>query len=173
VGAAGRDRVSPGSGSDKGTVKRPATRSRACTVRSRKVSRRQTSWTPQRYSNPCPEQSDCWISEQAANSCQSRLAPVSKIVRILPPISGAFDPVTRPEAEFRETYDNPVRGTVCRNTDEFPGHDGTYRSFLATCKKTLEIAGLATSGWAETDLDVTKPDCFGWTCCSTTSLGGR
>jgi len=32
----------------------------------------------------------------------------------------AVDPHSLPEAGFRQRYENPVRGTVCRKTHDFP-----------------------------------------------------
>jgi hypothetical protein len=42
------------------------------------------------------------------------------MVRILPPISGRLIRSRRPRPHSAKTYENPVRRTACRNTDEFP-----------------------------------------------------
>jgi hypothetical protein len=41
--------------------------------------------------------------------------------RILPPISGRFIRSRSLRTDSAKTYENPARGTACRNTDEFPG----------------------------------------------------
>jgi hypothetical protein len=45
---------------------------------------------------------------------------VPKTVRILPPISARFIRARRLKPHFAKTYENPVGGTACRKTDEFP-----------------------------------------------------
>jgi hypothetical protein len=48
------------------------------------------------------------------------IRPFPKNVRILPPISGRFIRSRSPRPDSAKTYGNPVHGTACRNTDEFP-----------------------------------------------------
>src|ERR1700676_5416704 len=45
---------------------------------------------------------------------------MAKKVRILPPISARFVRSGSVSFDSAKTYENPVRGTACRNTDEFP-----------------------------------------------------
>jgi hypothetical protein len=47
-------------------------------------------------------------------------APHAENVRILLRISGRFIRTHSLRPHSAKTYENPVRGTACRNTDEFP-----------------------------------------------------
>ena len=40
-------------------------------------------------------------------------------------------------------YGDPVHGTACRNTDDFPGPGGTYRSLNATTRKGMSFPSCA------------------------------
>jgi hypothetical protein len=44
----------------------------------------------------------------------------SEKVRIVPPISARVVRSRRLSLDSAKTYEYPARGTVCRNTDEFP-----------------------------------------------------
>jgi len=50
--------------------------------------------------------------------------------RILPPISGRFIRSRSLRTDSAKTYENPARGTACRNTDEFPGPSRRHLSVV-------------------------------------------
>src|SRR5580693_4246461 len=48
--------------------------------------------------------------------------------------SNAFSAHLQLRPHSAKTDENPAHGTACRKTDEFLGHDGTYRSIKWECR---------------------------------------
>jgi hypothetical protein len=53
--------------------------------------------------------------------------------------SNAFSAHLQLRPHSAKTDENPAHGTACRKTDEFLGHDGTYRWFDGGSEKRVEL----------------------------------